>query len=65
MVDGSRDEGPVHEEVQYCWTKGHLVKGAKAMVVSTRSSGSSYKNRVELQNGCLPWVMLIASSLRH
>lgn len=52
-VDGGGDEGPVHEEVQYWWTKRHLLKQTKAMMVSTRSSGSSYKNRVELQNGCL------------
>ena len=47
------DGGPVHEEVQYWWTKRQPVKGTKAMMVSTRSSGSSYKNQVELQNGCL------------
>ena len=52
-VDGGGDEGPVHEEVQFWWTKRHLIKGTKATMVSTRSSGSSYKNRVELQNGCL------------
>ncbi len=52
-VDGGGDEGPVHKEVQYWWTKRHLMKGTKAIMVTTRSSGSSYKNRVELQNGCL------------
>ena len=52
-VDGASDEGLVHEEVQYWWTKRHLVKATKAMLISTRSSGSSFKNRVELQNGCL------------
>jgi hypothetical protein len=52
-VDGGADEGPVHEEVQYWWTKRHFIKGTKATMVSTRSSGSSFKNRVELQNGCL------------
>ena len=49
-VDGGADEGPVHEEVQYWWTKRHFIKGTKATMVSTRSS---FKNRVELQNGCL------------
>ena len=48
-VDNAGDEGPV----QYWWTKRHLVKATKAILVSTRSSGSSFKNRVELQNGCL------------
>ena len=52
-VDGGGDEGPVHEEVQYWWTKRHLVKATKAILISTRSSGLSFKNRVELQNGCL------------
>ena len=52
-VDGGGDEGPVHEEVQYWWTKCHLINGTKATMVTTRNSGSSYKNRVELQNGCL------------
>ena len=52
-VDGGGDEGPVHQEVQYWWTKRHLIKETKAIMVTTRSSGSSYKNRVELQNGCL------------
>ena len=52
-VDGGGDEGPVHKEVQYWWTKRHLMKRTKAIMVTTRSSGSSYKNRVELQNGCL------------
>jgi hypothetical protein len=52
-VDGGGDEGPVHEEVQYWWTKRHLINGTKATMVTTRNSGSSYKNRVELQNGCL------------
>lgn len=52
-VDGGADEGPVHEEVQYWWTKRHIKMGTKATMVTTRSSGSSFKNRVELQNGCL------------
>ena len=52
-VDGAGDEGPAHEEVQYWWTKCHLEKGSRALLVSTRNSGSSYRNRVELQNGCL------------
>jgi hypothetical protein len=31
----------------------YLINGTKATMVTTRSSGSSYKNRVELQNRCL------------
>ena len=52
-VDGAMDEGPSHEEVQYWWTKRHLKRGKLVTLVSTRSAGSSYLNRVELQNGCL------------
>lgn len=52
-VDGAGDEGPSHLEVQYYWTKRHLEQGSTATLVTTRSSGSSYLNRVELQNGCL------------
>lgn len=52
-VDGAVDEGPAHEEVQFYWTARHLTKGRQLTLVTTRSSGSSYPNRVELQNGCL------------
>lgn len=52
-VDGGNDEGPSHEEVQFFWTLRHLQKETKALLVTTRESGSSNKNRVELQNGCL------------
>ena len=52
-VDGATDEGPGHEEVQYWWTLRHIEKKKLATLVTTRSSGSSYLNRVELQNGCL------------
>ncbi len=52
-VDGASDEGPSHQEVQFWWTEYHLTQGNYITLVSTRSSGSSYLNRVELQNGCL------------
>lgn len=52
-VDGASDEGPTHDEVQYYWTERHLLKNKAATLVTTRSSGSSFLNRVELQNGCL------------
>ena len=52
-VDGASDEGPSHEEVQFYWTAHHLSKGKIITLVTSRSSGSSYLNRVELQNGCL------------
>ena len=52
-VDGAGDEGPAHEEVMFWWTLRHLENGNLVTMLSSRSSGSSYLNRVELQNGCL------------
>lgn len=52
-VDGANDEGPSHLEVQFWWTERHLQQANVVTLVTTRSSGSSYLNRVELQNGCL------------
>lgn len=49
-VDGASDEGPSHEEVQSLW---HPSRGKVATIVTTHNSGSSFLNRVELQNGCL------------
>lgn len=51
--DGAGDEGPSHKEVQFCWTMLHISDGTEFTVVSTKHSGGSYLNRVELQNGCL------------
>lgn len=52
-VDGASDEGPCHEEVQFYWCQRHILKNKLATLVTTRCSGASYLNRVELQNGCL------------
>lgn len=52
-VDGAGDEGPLHEEVQFFWSERHLKEKKLVTLVTTRSSGASYLNRVELQNGCL------------
>lgn len=52
-VDGATDEGPWHNEVQFWWTAWHMYQNKVATLVTTRSSGASYLNRVELQNGCL------------
>lgn len=52
-VDGAADEGLSHEEVQFVWTARHIVKATQVTLVTARNSGSSYLNRVELQNGCL------------
>ena len=45
-VDGASDEGPSHEEVQFCWTERHIAQSKVATIVTTRSSGASYLNRV-------------------
>ena len=52
-VDGATDEGPIHEEVQFVWTERHFKCSTVACLVTARNSGSSYLNRVELQNGCM------------
>ena len=51
-VDGGGDEGPAHVEVQYWWTVRHTEKASELTMVTSRNSGASYRNRVELQNGC-------------
>ena len=51
-VDGGMDEGPSHEEVKFLWTEWHLKQKKAVTVVTAQSAGSSYMNRVELQNGC-------------
>ena len=50
---GASDEGPGHDEVQFWWSYWHFFKEKTATLVSSRCSGCSYLNRVELQNGCL------------
>ena len=52
-VDGATDEGPGHELVQYWLTEWHFRQKKVVTLVTTRCSGSSFLNRVELQNGCL------------
>jgi len=52
-VDGGFDEGPPHQEVQYWWTRRHIEAETVVTMITSRNSGASYRNRVELQNGCL------------
>ena len=48
-VDSGGDhEGPVHEEVQYWWTRRHLGTKSLATLVSTRNSGVNFRNRAGL-----------------
>jgi hypothetical protein len=53
QVDGAGDEGPGHVEVQFLWTEWHLQKTKTCTIVTTRNSGGSYLNPVELMNGCI------------
>ena len=48
-VDGAHDENPTGLETQFLWTERHVVN---RKTCTTRHSGGSYLNRVELQNGC-------------
>ena len=50
-VDGASDEGPSHIEVQYHWTARHIKYSKMVTLVTSRHSGGSYLNRVELMNG--------------
>ena len=52
-VDGATYEGPSHDEVKYWWAVRHVESRRLVTLVSCRSSGSSFLNRAELQNGCL------------
>jgi hypothetical protein len=52
-VDGEVDESPSHDEIQFFWTLEHIKYKRVASLITARSSGSSFLNRVELQNGCL------------
>ena len=56
-VDGSVDEGPSHEVVQYWWIEWHINNKKVSTLLTSRSSSSSYLNHVELQNGCIRWFM--------
>lgn len=51
-IECIRVDHPSHDEVQFWWALHHL-KRSIATLVTTHSSGSSYLNRVDLQNGCL------------
>lgn len=52
-VDDGSDEGSSHTKVQFLWTEPHYSHPTKVTLVTTRSSGDSFLNRLELQNGCL------------
>ena len=52
-VDGAGDEGPGHKEVAFLWAEKRLVENHYFTCVTSRHSGGSYLNAVELMNGCL------------
>ena len=39
--------------MQFMWTERHVQRPTFVTLVTTRCSGDSFLNRVELQNGCL------------
>ena len=51
-VDSGHDEAPCFEEIQFWWAKRHLERPTRVQLVTSRHSGGSNLNRVELQNGC-------------
>lgn len=52
-VDGASDEGPSILEVMFLWTERHYVRQRALTMVTTRCSGDSFLNPVELVNGHL------------
>ena len=52
-VDGACNENPAGVEAQFLWTEKHVTNSKTCTIVTTRHSGGSYLNRVELKNGCL------------
>lgn len=52
-VDGASDEGPSHDEIRFWWAARHVEQEKLVTLLTSRSSGASYLNKVELQNGCL------------
>ena len=44
---------PTCIQIQFWWTLRHLERPTAITLVTRRSSGASYLNRVELQNGCM------------
>lgn len=52
-VDGASDEGPSHIEVQFLWGERHYRHEKVCTLITTRESGGSFLNKVELMNGCI------------
>ena len=54
LVDGATDEGPTHDEVQIWWMSRYLMLGRKSCYTYDYwQQYFSYRNHIELQNGCL------------
>ena len=51
-TDSGADEAPCYDEVQFWWTKRHFDKPTIVKLVTSRQSGGSNLNHVELQNEC-------------
>ena len=44
---------PTHVEVQFLWGERHYKLGKMCTLITTRESGGSFLNKVELMNGCI------------
>lgn len=53
LLLGASDEGPSIHEVMFLWTERHVERQREVTMVTTRCSGDSYLNPVELVNGHL------------
>ena len=53
QVDGGHDEGPAHQEVQFWWTNYHLRTASWTLIVKTRESGSSNRNKLNYKMDAL------------
>ena len=51
-TDSGSDKAPCYDEVQFSWTRRHMEKPTVVQLVTSRQSGRSNLNCVELQNGC-------------
>ena len=51
-VDSGGDKALYHDAIQFWWTLRHVEKPTRMQLVTSRYSGGSSLNKVELQNGC-------------
>ena len=52
-VDGAVDERPTHVEIQFLWAERLFKYRKVCTLITTTESWGSYRNKVELMNGCI------------